>query len=278
MDRLISILNIPTFERRALIALLFFALFIVLIKRYQKSRISENVGLSEVELEILKFKLDSLLNASHEVNYRMFNPNEDSLDSLLAKGLPSNIAYNIVNYRTKVGPFENPEDLIKLYSIDSSLWQKLQLFIELPESKVSFSVQNERQMQPRDLNQCTAADLETIRGIGPVLSKRIISYRNILGGYYSIYQLKEVYGIEEELFLKVKPYITIHDSVRVSRINLNKVEFKTLLKHPYWNYQQVKSLINYRRRNSKIENVEELIKVDIMSKSEFERVLPYIEL
>lgn len=60
-----------------------------------------------------------------------------------------------------------------------------------------------------DLNSATAAALDTLDGIGPVLAQRIVDYREEYGGFYSVEELKEVNGIGEKLFEQIKDKVTV---------------------------------------------------------------------
>jgi len=61
-----------------------------------------------------------------------------------------------------------------------------------------------------ELNKADSAELVKLRGIGPVLAKRIIRYRTSLGGkFHSVEELRNVYGLSEETFQSIKPYLWI---------------------------------------------------------------------
>lgn len=62
---------------------------------------------------------------------------------------------------------------------------------------------------PLNLNTCTAADLMTIDGIGETRASAIIAYRDYLGGYTSVDQLKNISGIGDGIFAKIEPYVTV---------------------------------------------------------------------
>lgn len=59
-----------------------------------------------------------------------------------------------------------------------------------------------------NLNSATQEELESLPSIGPVLAKRIIEYRNLKGGFKSIEEVKQVHGIGNKIFGKIKNYIT----------------------------------------------------------------------
>jgi DNA uptake protein ComE-like DNA-binding protein len=96
-----------------------------------------------------------------------------------------------------------------------------------------------------------------------------------LGGFASVDQLKEVYGIDAELYSKISPYIKPDGNY--SKININKLEFKQLLSHPYLNYKQVKAIVGLRDRKGKIASINELSMLDEFTTADIERLTPYLE-
>lgn len=63
--------------------------------------------------------------------------------------------------------------------------------------------------RPIPLNRATVEDLDRIPGIGPGLAQRIWEYRQALGKFSSLGQLKEVNGIKEKTFEKLKRFLTL---------------------------------------------------------------------
>ena len=60
-----------------------------------------------------------------------------------------------------------------------------------------------------DLNQASAAQLETLPGVGEVTAARIIEYRQENGGFKKIEELMNVRGIGERSFLRLRPLVTV---------------------------------------------------------------------
>ena len=129
--------------------------------------------------------------------------------------------------------------------------------------------------QTISLNETDTAQWKKIPGIGSVFASRIVKYRNRLGGFASVNQLKEVYGIDAELYSKISPYI--EPDGNYSKINVNKLEFKQLLSHPYLNYKQVKAIVSLRDRKGRIASINELSMLDEFTTADIERLTPYLE-
>jgi competence protein ComEA len=60
-----------------------------------------------------------------------------------------------------------------------------------------------------NLNTATQAELETLPGVGPALSQRIIDHRESHGQFRSVEQLKEVSGIGEVRFAELRDLVTV---------------------------------------------------------------------
>ncbi|WP_194750220.1 helix-hairpin-helix domain-containing protein [Staphylococcus chromogenes] len=65
------------------------------------------------------------------------------------------------------------------------------------------------QKQPINLNLAQESDLIEVPGIGPSKAQSIIAYRDEKGGFKSVEDLKEIKGIGEKTFEKLKDYFTV---------------------------------------------------------------------
>jgi competence protein ComEA len=125
-----------------------------------------------------------------------------------------------------------------------------------------------------EINQADSVGLEHLPGIGPVFSRRIIKYRNALGGFYCKDQLKEIYGLKPEQFLKFEKYIKI-DTTRIQKIFINKSSFREINSHPYISYDQTKIIMKLRNHGTIIRG-DILWKEKIFDSIEIKKVLPYL--
>jgi competence ComEA-like helix-hairpin-helix protein len=126
-----------------------------------------------------------------------------------------------------------------------------------------------------DINRSDTAELMKIPGIGSSFAKRIVGYRNILGGFYRIEQLQEVYGMYEELYEKILPYIKINsDSIRM--IVVHSASIDKLKSHPYINFYQAKAIVETREKR-KIGNINELSLLEEFTDEDMERIRPYLD-
>ena len=108
-----------------------------------------------------------------------------------------------------------------------------------------------------ELNSADSIDLLALYGIGKAFSRRIIKYRSLLGGYYTSEQLLEVYGMDSIRYLGFYNKIRV-DTNLIKKINLTTVQFRELLRHPYVQYDMVKSYVNYRDKHGPPDNLSKL--------------------
>ena len=125
------------------------------------------------------------------------------------------------------------------------------------------------------LNSTDTTEWKKIPGIGSSYSSRIVKYRTLLGGFVYKDQLQEVYGIDSEMYARISPFIA--EDTNWSKIKINKLEFKELLRHPYLNYNQVKVIMNLRDKKGNITSIDELSMLDEFSKDDISRLQPYLE-
>jgi competence protein ComEA len=126
-----------------------------------------------------------------------------------------------------------------------------------------------------NLNSCDTSQLISLPGIGPVLSVRIIKYRNLLGGYVLVDQLREVYGLSSETFDLIKGRVYA-DSSEVVRININVAAYKDLSRLPYFENYEVAAILKYRELKGRIEGVSDLTDNKLIPVDKVPKVRPYL--
>jgi DNA uptake protein ComE-like DNA-binding protein len=187
----------------------------------------------------------------------LFDPNEASVEELLRDGVSLHISRTILKYRSKGGVFYKPEDLMKIYGMSPELYKEISPYIRIkkPESvSKRIQVPADRIM---DLNSSDSVMFVKLPGIGPVLARRLIKYRSLLGGYYSTEQLKEVYGISDSLYRQIMGRL-VADTSNLVRINLNTATEKEMARHPYIGKFAASGIVRYRTGVVNIKNSKEL--------------------
>lgn len=209
-----------------------------------------------------------------------FNPNRISVDSLKTLGLSASVAQRVNHYRLKGGRFEIKRDLLHIYGIDSSAYKQLAPFIDLPE-KIDVTAKPVTQLPPRvittfDLNLADSAQLVSLNGIGPALARRIIRYRDMLGGFVALTQLKEVYGLDTAVIRRITSRLVIPETFHPRQLNLNTASYSELSAHPYLSSALVKAIIAYRRQHGNFKSTEDLKQVQAVTNTAYEKIKPYL--
>ncbi len=78
---------------------------------------------------------------------------------------------------------------------------------ELPNQKSELSPEEKPELL--NINTATAEELQTLPGIGPAMSQKIIHHRKEHGNFTSVDELTEVKGIGEKTLEKLKPYVGV---------------------------------------------------------------------
>jgi DNA uptake protein ComE-like DNA-binding protein len=204
------------------------------------------------------------------------DPNSATLEELILSGFSLRVARTIVNYRKKGGKFRTPGDLKKIYGLTPEIFKSVEPAIRIddPVSRPATLITLPATI---NINTADSMQLERLPGIGPVLARRIIRYRALLGGYYSPEQIREVYGITDSLFLIIRERLEA-DTTRIKKLNLNTIEEKELARHPYTGKYVAAGIVRYRLHVSKILNFNELIINGLIPEDRYDRLKFYISL
>jgi len=126
-----------------------------------------------------------------------------------------------------------------------------------------------------EINTADSNQLVKLYGIGPSFAGRILKYRGMLGGFFSIEQLMEVYGMDSIRYDGFRNNIHA-DTKLLQHLNVNEADFKTLLRHPYLDYETVKLICNYREASGLI-TCPDTLRIVIGYDPMFEKVKHYIK-
>ena len=207
--------------------------------------------------------------------YFKFNPNKTSNEDWQLLGFSQKQITTIKNYVNKGGKFYKKEDLKKIYGIKDFQYERIKDYIELTDKKDKS--ENQRKIRQKvDINNLSSEEFIELGGFWKYNGVRIVKYRNILGGYYNKEQLLEVYGIKKQYYDKVAEYIII-DKQKIEKIHINFAETSELGRHPYISYKNAKIILDYRNKNGAFKQLSELINKNIISKSLYEKISPYLK-
>jgi DNA uptake protein ComE-like DNA-binding protein len=218
-------------------------------------------------------KSQTLTTPGQETRLFKFDPNVVSEDELSILGFNSFQKNNLLRFRKSGGRFLNKTDLLKIYGVDSAFYDQMKDFLLLEEKQDPSSERMEE--LHIELNQADSSSLVQLPGIGTYFAGRIVRYRNILGGFYSIRQLMEVYGMSEDKFAKIQHFIYT-DTSFIQPVRINFADERSLDRHPYINRQQATNIIKLRSAQGAFQRSDELFTKGIFDKAAYENIKPYI--
>jgi DNA uptake protein ComE-like DNA-binding protein len=219
----------------------------------------------------------------------LFDPNTATESNWKELGLQEKTIATLRNYLSKGGRIRKPEDLKKIYGFPEEAYEKLQPFIRIKEaeddskknSKWKFEdnkryIKKANDIQRISINQADSSQWEALPGIGPKLAARIMLFRTKLGGFYSIEQVAETYGLPDSTFRKIKPYLHADDVATIVGLDINHASREELQAHPYLTYQLARVIIAYRDQHGPFKQADEIKKLALMTPELFARLEPYI--
>lgn len=224
-----------------------------------------------------------------------FDPNTADSTTLLRLGLSPWQVRSVYRYRAKGGRYHRKEDFKRVPGMTPEVWERLAKVMTIGEAYQYYHEQKDTTRQvggervqrdslpyPQqekyqevvqlDINTVDSNALKMIPGIASVRARRILRYRDELGGFVSLDQLSEIEGLPEgiEQWFKVETGI-----LRPLRINTLRVG--ALSRHPYVSFQQARDIDQYRRRKGKIRDLRELRLIESFTEADFQRLEPYVQ-
>lgn len=218
-----------------------------------------------------------------------FDPNTATFDDFVTLGLSKKISHTVINFREKGGKFYKKQDFKKIYALQASDYSRLEPYINIPAVAVEETdvpkpiLAKAEAPKPKpapvniNINTATPDDWQKLYGIGPTYAKRIVKYREALGGFHAVSQVGETYGIADSTFQHIRPQLQF-DAASVRTININIATKDDLAAHPYISWKKAKTIIAYRKEHGAFQSVQDVSKIRAISSDLFERLKPYLSI
>ena len=263
---------------------------------------NDNIDLSSAEITILDAKIKTLQNDSfthfrsniveshpefnesslvEEHSLFNFDPNKIGVQEWIKLGVKEKTAQTILKYVRAGGRFSDKQDLKKIFGLSPGQVERLMpyvVFSEVIEDVRDKQVYREKQFEqlPVELNTADSNKLMLAPGIGQKLSARIIKYRDRLGGFISMSQLSEVYGITDSLLTALYPIWFVRLSPNIRKLNINSIDLEELRKHPYVSFSMSKLIIAYRNSHGRINDTQEMYSIAGIDREKLNKLVPYL--
>ena len=231
-------------ERLGLIGVLVIFFLIILVK-YFDAQVTVNYKPSSIEHikeelpsirqtnEISKENIgfDEMRKVIHIAPFEKFNPNFVDAEYWKKIGFENKLAIRLQKFINSGSGIKESNDLKKVYGMKKEWVELIKDSIILEQFHI-------------DINTANAESFEAINGFGEKISRRIIKFRNSLGGFYSVQQLKKVYGIDSNVIAQNYDVFTL--TTVQNKINVNTSGLKNMVKHPFINGQQGEEIVKIR--------------------------------
>lgn len=283
-----------TLQRNGAIGLILvmvaFGIYTHYLKTHQQSKPSFFVDTKEALL-VREFmdsvqKSDSVSSTKRRIF--PFNPNFITDYKAYTLGMSTAEFDRLKKFRDQDQWINSKAEFQAVTKISDSLLNEISPLFKFPEWVIA---QNERKNKIKsnvpailskseklDLNEASQEDLQTIKGIGEVLSKRIVLYRTQIGGFIDDLQLKDIYGLKYETRMSLTEKFTVQTPNQFEKLDLNKAEIVDLMEVPYIKYELARKIVNYRITREGINSFEELAEVQGFPFDRIDRLKLYLKI
>ena len=289
-------------DRKVLLCMLCLAVLCCIaffaIERFDTDKVASSLQTDPIGTTGLQTAKDSTTQYNVTTRKRtklfFFDPNTADEHDLLMLGLKPWQVRNLLKYREMGGVFHKPEDFAKLYGLSAKQYKTLlpyiridkeqfisaTKFIERDSVKQAYTPKDTFPRQYKisvgetiDISTADTSALKTVPGIGSYFARKIVQYRNQLGGYVSLDQLDEINDFPKDS----KKFLVVRTAA-VKRININKATLVQMKRHPYMGFFRAKTIMDYRHEHGMVRNIEELADKKHFTYEAIKKLAPYVEM
>lgn len=207
----------------------------------------------------------------------LFDLNYAKAKDLRMMGFQNAFISNWFSAKQKVGFVKSYKEFEALKLLSTSDLNRVKPFLDFSRyERQSKTITNRaiKIIPILNLNLADSTELKLLPGIGNSYSKRIVKYREKLGGFYAIDQLLEVYGVDTPLFNNIQLYLQLDSFTR--KLNLNLSEVNDLQTHPYISYKQAKAIVQYRNQHGPFMAFEDVLRIYVLDEKWLRKTRPYL--
>ncbi len=216
-----------------------------------------------------------------------FDPNTLPAAGWVKLGIREKTANTIQNYTSKGGRFNKPEDIGKIWGLREDEVKRLLPYVRITEKPPNKTVASASppasntyekptfNIAPVDINEADTSAFIALPGIGSKLAKRIVAFREKLGGFYKVDQVAETFALPDSVFRKIKDKLVINNT-GVKKININTATTDELKIHPYIRYHIANAIVQYRTLHGSFATLDDLKKIMIITDDIYMKATPYL--
>ena len=211
-----------------------------------------------------------------------FDPNTVDEAGWHKLGLRDKTIRTILNYRSKGGTFRQAEDMRKIWGLRPEEAERLIPYIHIAATdsykKKGYTPYKPINNKPQivDINTATVEELKNIPGTGNGLLYRLLKYRERLGGFINLEQIKETYGMTDSSFLLLQPYLKLDTPAIITKININTASDYELGGHPYIDRNIAKAIVLYRQQHGNYQTTSDIMKIVFIKEALYQKIAPYL--
>ena len=216
-----------------------------------------------------------------------FDPNTIDEAGWQRLGIRDKTIATIQKFVAKGGKFYKPDDLGKIWGLHEDEVKRLLPFVQIANIRAANYAKNKPYEtkvydKPKytpsiiDINTADTTALIALPGIGSKLSQRILVFRDKLGGFYTIDQIGETFGLRDSVFQLIKSRFTISNAP-VHQLNINTATLDELKAHPYLRYAVANAIIQYRTQHGNYAAVEDIKKIMLVTDEVYGKAAPYLK-
>ena len=232
-------------------------------------------------LEEMNAQLDSMLleRRAQSDAPRRFNPNYITDFKGYVLGMNPDEIDRLLAFREKGLFVSSADDFQRVTGISDSLLEVISPSFRFPsfeKKRAPERASENKAFVKKDLNSASIEDFRRVPGVGEVLSKRIVAYRDLLGGYTFEDQLFEVYNLPQETARRLLERFEIRERPVIKKLNINTASFRQILALPYIDYDLTRRIVQFRNEEKVITDLSDLKKIDSFPLDHFDRIAVYL--
>jgi DNA uptake protein ComE-like DNA-binding protein len=128
-----------------------------------------------------------------------------------------------------------------------------------------------------DINTASQEELMAVYGIGEGLSTRILKEKEKFGGFVSMEQMNDIWGLSPEVIEKLNQSFKIFKIPNVKKVRINEASINDLMKLSYFKYPLAKQIVAYRSMNGEIKHIDDLTKIKDFPVDKIKIIALYLE-